>query len=166
MSVRGSAPCTATRRRAYWAAFRTLPLVGERTGRHVQGRVAVRLTLPLGGERTGQRALHCHSMSSVPYRHVRGRVAVRPLRPGASGSALYTATRCRAYRIGTFRAEWQCWPGRTPNPQPSCRLESGPTGQMRSGNRSPGRRGVAPEPAGLGLGPDRTERRSLGRGPC
>ena len=26
--------------------------------------------------------------------------------------------------------------------------------------------GVAPGPAGLGLGPDRTERRSLGRGPC
>ena len=87
---------------------RTLPLVGERTWRHVQGRVAVRLTLPLGIERTvsvrsgssgsaaatprgeWQCVSHCHSGVSVP------------------GSALYTATRCRAYRIGTFGAEWQC----------------------------------------------------------
>ena len=88
---------------------------------------------------------HCHSVSSVPHRYNQGRVAVRPVRSGPSGSA--------------------CWPGRTPDPQPSRRLESGPTGQMRSGNRPPSRREVAPRPAGLGLGPGRTERRSLGRGP-
>ena len=150
----------------HWTARRTLPLGGERTGRHVQGRVAVPPSLPLGIERTvsvrsgssgsasgtfrveWQCDSHCHSVVSV------------------LGGAPYTATRRRACRIGTFRGEWQCWPGRTPNPQPSCRLESGPTGQMRSGNRPPSRRGVAPESAGLGLGPDRTERRSLGRGPC
>ena len=149
----GSATHTATRRRACWAARRTLPLGIERAGqrtvhchsvvsvlggtfrgewqcvRYVRGRVAVRLTLPLGGERAGQRTVHCHSASSVPYRYDQGRVAVRPVRSGASGSA-----------SGTFRGEWQCWPGRTPDPQPSRRLESGPTGQMRSGNRPPSRR--------------------------
>ena len=52
VSVLGSAPYTATRRRACWAAHRTLPLGGERTGRHVQGRVAVPPSLPLGIERT------------------------------------------------------------------------------------------------------------------
>ena len=169
----------------HWTARRTLPLGGERTGRHVQGRVAVppslplgiertvsvrsgssgsasgtirvewqcvryvqgrvavRLTLPLGGERAGRRAVHCHSTSSVPHWYVQRRVAVRPVRPGVSGGAPYTATRRRACRIGTFRGEWQCWPGRTPNPQPSCRLASGPAGQMRSGNRPPSRRGCA-----------------------
>ena len=179
---------------------RTLPLVGERTWRHVQGRVAVPPSLPLGIERTvsvrsepsgsasgtfgveWQCVSHCHSgvnvPGSAPYTatrcrayHIgtfRGEWQCRPhCHSGVSvpGSAPYTATRHRAYRIGTFRVEWQCWPERTPNPQPSRRLESGPTGQMRSGNRPPGRRRVAPEPAGLGLGPGRTERRSLGRGP-
>ena len=125
---------------------RTLPLGGERTGRHVQGRVAVPPSLPDGVEhavlvRSGpsgsaaatprvewQCVSHCHSGVSVP------------------GSAPYTATRHRAYRIGTIRCEWQCWPERTPNPQPSRRLESGPTGQMRSGNRPPGRRGSRQSP--------------------
>ena len=105
-----------------------------------------RRTLPLGIERTvsvrsepsgsasgtfgveWQCVSHCHSGVSVP------------------GSAPYTATRHRAYRIGTFGVEWQCWPERTPNPQPSRRLESGPTGQMRSGNRPPGRRGSRQSP--------------------
>ena len=145
-SVLGSTPYTATRRRACWAAHRTLPLGGERTGRHVQGRVAVPPSLPLGIERTvsvrsgasgsasgtfrgeWQCNSHCHSVVNVP------------------GSAPYTATRRRAYRIGTFRGEWQCWPGQTPDPQPSRRLESGPTGQMRSGNRPPSRRGSRRSP--------------------
>ena len=53
------------------------------------------------------------------------------------------------------------------NPPASLRgtMESGPTGQMRSSNPPPGCGGVAPGPAGLSLGPGRTERRSLGRGP-
>ena len=42
VSALGGMPYTATRHRACWAAHRTLPLGGERTGRHVQGRVAVR----------------------------------------------------------------------------------------------------------------------------
>ena len=89
-------------------ARRTLPLVGERMGRRVQGRVAVPPSLPLGIERTvlvrsgssgsasgtfrveWQCDSHCHSVVSV------------------LGSAPYTATRRRAYRIGTFRGEWQC----------------------------------------------------------
>ncbi len=50
----------------------TLPLAGERTGLHVQGRVAVQLTLPVVGERTTRR--------------VQGRVAVRSVRSGPSGS--------------------------------------------------------------------------------
>ena len=79
---------------------RTLPLVGERTWRHVQGRVAVPPSLPLGIERTvsvrsgasgsaaatprgeWQCVSHCHSGVSAP------------------GSAPCTATRCRAYRTG------------------------------------------------------------------
>ena len=44
-------------------------------------------------------------------------------------------------------------------------MENGPTGRMRSSNPPPGCGGVAPGPAGPGLGPGRTERRSLGRGP-
>ena len=89
-------------------ARRTLPLVNERTGWHVQGRVAVPPLLPLGIERTvsvrsgasgsasgtfggeWQCDSHCHSVVSV------------------LGSAPYTATRRRACRIGTFRVEWQC----------------------------------------------------------
>ena len=39
-------------------------------------------------------------------------------------------------------------------------MGSGPTGQMCSSNPPPGCGGVAPGPAGLGLGPWRTERRS------
>ena len=39
-------------------------------------------------------------------------------------------------------------------------MKSGPTEQMRSSNPPPGCGGVVPGPAGLGLGPDRTERRS------
>ena len=87
---------------------RTLPVGDERTGWNVQGRVAVRHTLPLDVERTvlersgpsgsatgtfrgeWQCAPHCHSGVSVP------------------GRAPYTATRCRAYRVGTLGAEWQC----------------------------------------------------------
>ena len=48
------------------------------------------------------------------------------------------------------------------NPPASLRgtMKSGPTGQMRSSNPPPGCGGVVPGPAGLGLGPDRTERRS------
>ena len=42
------------------------------------------LTLPLGGERAEQE------------------------RSGSSGSESYTATWCRSYRSGTFKAEWQC----------------------------------------------------------
>ncbi len=89
-------------------ARRTLPLVGERMGRRVQGRVAVPPSLPLGIERAvsvrsgvsgsasgtfrveWQCDSHCHSVVSV------------------LGGAPYTATRHRACRIGTFRGEWQC----------------------------------------------------------
>ena len=89
-------------------ARRTLPLVGERMGWRVQGRVAVPPSLPLGIERTvsvrsgasgsasgtfrveWQCDSHCHSVVNVP------------------DSASHTATRHRAYRIGTIRGEWQC----------------------------------------------------------
>ena len=85
-----------------------LPLGGERTRRYAQGRVAVQRTLPPGVERTEivrsgpsgsasgalggewQCVSHCHSTVNVPR--------------GAS----HTATRRRAYRNGTIRAEWQC----------------------------------------------------------
>ena len=50
----------------------TLPLAGERTGLHVQGRVTVQLTLPVVGERTTRR--------------VQGRVAVQSVRSRPSGS--------------------------------------------------------------------------------
>ncbi len=116
----GSATHTATRHLAYWAARRTLPLGIERTA-SVRSGASGSASGTFGGE--WQCDSHCHSVVSVP------------------GSAPYTATRHRAYRIGTIRTEWQCWPGRTPDPQPSRRLESGPTGQMRSGNRPPSRRG-------------------------
>ena len=87
---------------------RTLPVGDERTGWNVQGRVAVRHTLPLDVERTvlersgpsgsatgtlggeWQCIPHCHSAVNVP------------------GGASHTATRCRAYRIGAPRDEWQC----------------------------------------------------------
>ena len=119
----GSAPYTATRHRAY----RIGTIRGEwQCVRYVRGRVAVQLTLPLGGERAGRRAVHCHLASSVPHWYDQGRVAVRPVRSGPSGSA--------------------CWPGRTPDPQPSRRLESGPTGQMRSGDPPPSRRGSRQSP--------------------
>ena len=83
-----------------------LPLDGERTGRYAQERVAVQRTLPPGVERTEmvrsepsgsafgtfggewQYVSHCHSTVNVPR--------------GAS----HTATRRRAYRNGTIRAEW------------------------------------------------------------
>ena len=44
-------------------------------------------------------------------------------------------------------------------------MENASTGQTRSSNPPPGCGGVAPGPAGLGLGPRRTKRRSLDRGP-
>ena len=44
-------------------------------------------------------------------------------------------------------------------------MESCSTGQTRSSNPPPGCGGVAPGPAGLGLGPGCTEKRSLGREP-
>ena len=52
--------------------------------------------------------------------------------------------------------------GRGAQPPASLRgtMKSGPTGQMRSSNPPARLRGVAPGLAGLGLGPDRTERRS------
>ena len=40
-------------------------------------------------------------------------------------------------------------------------MENGPTGQMRSSDPPPSCGGVAPGPAGLSLGPGRTERRGL-----
>ena len=116
----GSASHTATRRRACWAARRTLPLGIERTASVRSGS---------SGSASGtfmvewQCVSHCHSVVSV------------------LGSAPYTATWHRACRIGTFRGEWRCWPGRTPDPQPSHRLESGTTGQMRSGDPPPGPQG-------------------------
>ena len=130
----------------------TLPLGIERTESarprgewqcawNARVRVAVQFTLPLGGERTG--------------RHVQGRVAVRLTLPLGGERTGQRTVHCHSsvnVRIGTFRAEWQCWPGRTPDPQPSCRLESGPTGQMRSGNRLPSRRGGRAEACGPRLG--------------
>ena len=65
----------------------TLPLAGERTGLHVQGRVTVQLTLPVVGERTTRRVQGRVAVQSVRSRpsgsegmgsgHARGRVAVR-----------------------------------------------------------------------------------------
>ena len=201
--------------------------------RYVQGRVAVRLTLPLGVGRAGQRAVHCHSASSVPHRydqgrvavrltlplggertgrHVQGRVAVPPslplgiertalVRSGSSGSATgtfggewqcdshchsvvsvlgsaaLTATRHRAYRIGTIRGEWQCvryaqgrvavLAGRdglrTRSRYADWRVAQ--LGKCARATACQAAGAVAPEPVGLGLGPDHTERRSLDRGP-
>ena len=72
-SVLGSAPYTATRRRAYRiGTFR-----GEwQCDQYARERAAARPTLPLGGERTGQCDSHCHSASSVPHWHDQRRVAV------------------------------------------------------------------------------------------
>ena len=178
-------------------ARRTLPLVGERMGWRVQGRVAVQSSLPLGIERTvlvrsgssgsasgtfrveWQCDSHCHSVVSV------------------LGSVPYTATRHRAYRIGTIRGEWQCdqYARERAAARPTLPLGIERTALARSeASGSAGRDGlrtrsrhadwrvaqlgkcaratacqaagaVAPEPAGLGLGPDHTERRSLDRGP-
>ena len=85
----------------------TLPLAGERTGLHVQGRVAVRPGLPNGRERTksvrsgpsgseGMGSGHARGRVAVlltlplaserTTRHVRCRVAVRSVRSGPSGS--------------------------------------------------------------------------------
>ena len=50
--------------------------------------------------------------------------------------------------------------GRDPPASLRGTMGSGPTGQMCSSNPPPGCGGVAPGPAGLGLGPWRTERRS------
>ena len=99
----------------------TLPLAGERTGLHVQGRVTVHLTLPVDGERTTRR--------------VQGRVAVRSVRSGPSGSegmgsgyargrvTVHLTLPLASERTGqcishchspvnvwgcTFKAEWQC----------------------------------------------------------
>ena len=102
---------------------------------------------------------HCHSVVSVlggaPYTATRHRACRIGTFRGewqcnqyareraAPGSERQRAVHCHSsvnVWNGTFRGEWQCWPGRTPNPQPSCRLASGPTGQMRSGNRPPSRR--------------------------
>ena len=154
-------------------ARRALPLGVERTGQrsvHCHSSVNVR-----GGTFRGewQCVSHCHSGVSVPGsapytatrhrayrigtfraewqcgRYAQGRVAVRLTLPLGGERTGQRALHCHSsvnVRIGTFRAEWQCWPGRTSNPQPSCRLESGPTGQMRSGNRPPGRRGSRQSP--------------------
>ena len=144
----------------------TLPLSGERTGRHVQGRVAVPPSLPLGIERTvsvrsgssgsasgtfggeWQCDSHCHSVVSVP------------------GSAPYTATRRRACRISTIRTEWQCLlAGTDSEPAAVTPIGEWPNWANALGQPPAKPQGVTPEPAGLGLGPGRTERRSLSRGP-
>ena len=58
-------------------------------------------SLPRGGERTGCTPLHCHVAASA-----------RAARP-------HTATRRRAYRNGTLRAEWKCHPHGTARSGPS-----------------------------------------------
>ena len=145
-------------------AHRTLPLVSERTGRHAQGRVAVQSSLPLGIERAvsvrsgssgsasgtfrveWQCVSHCHSVVSV-----------------LSG-APYTATRRRACRIGTIRGEWQCvryaqrrvavLAGTDSGPAAVTPIGEWPNWTNALGRPPPrqARRGVAPRPAGLGLG--------------
>ena len=132
VSVLGSAPYTATRRRA----CRIGTFRGEwQCDQYARERAAARRILPLGGERTGQRVPHCHSASSVPHWHVQRRVAV------LAGTDSEPAA---VMPIG----EWPNWANALGQPPAK------PQGR------------VAPGPAGLGLGPDRTERRSLGRGPC
>ena len=126
VSVLSGAPYTATRRRACWAAHRTLPLGGERTGRHVQGRVAVRLTLPLGSERAERRAVHCHSASSVPHRHDQGRVAVRPVRPEASGGAGRDGLRTRSRHTDWRVAQLDKCARTTPPARPAGGSRRGP----------------------------------------
>ena len=74
-----------------------------RGDRHAKGRVAVLRTLPLGVGRTVLVALKSEWQCD---RH--GWRA-----QGASGSAPYTATRCRTCRIGTLGPEWQCGSGRS-----------------------------------------------------
>ena len=143
----GSATHTATRRRACWAARRTLPLGVERIVSE-RSEASGSATSTPGSER--QRAVHCHSAVNVP------------------DSASHTATRHRAYRIGTFRGEWQCLLAGTDS-EPAAVMPIGEWPNWANALGQPpakpqGR--VAPESAGLGLGPDRTERRSLGRGPC
>ena len=143
-------------------ARRTLPLGGERAGRHVQGRVAVPPSLPLGIERTvsvrsgssgsasgtfggeWQCDSHCHSVVSV------------------LGGAPYTATRHRACRIGTFGGEWQCVRYVQRRVAVLAGTDSGPAAVTPIGEwpnwanalgqppvKPQGR--VAPRPAGLGL---------------
>ena len=132
VNVPDSASHTATWHRAY----RIGTIRGEwQCDQYARERAAARRTLPLGGERTGQRAVHCHSASSVPHWHVQRRVAV------LAGTDSEPAA---VMPIG----EWPNWANALGQPPAK------PQGR------------VAPGPAGLGLGPDRTERRSLGRGPC
>ena len=63
-----------------------------------KGRVAVRRTLPLGIKCT----VLARPRGEWQY-DWRGQAC-----SGTSGSAIYTATRYRAYRTGTLRDEWQC----------------------------------------------------------
>ncbi len=110
----------------------TLPLAGERTGLHVQGRVAVHLTLPVDGERTTRRVQSrvavkgwglgtlgaewqcgrdCQTGVSVPNRYARGRVAVKGWGLGTFGAEWQCDVHCHSTvnvpRVA-FRAEWQC----------------------------------------------------------
>ena len=138
VSVLSGAPYTATRRRAY--RIGTIRVEWQCV-RYDQGRVAVRLTLPLGGERT--------------WRHAQGRVAVPPslplgiertasIRSGASGSAGRDGLRTRSRH-----ADWRV----------------AQLGKCARATACQAAGAVAPRPTGLGLGSDRTERRSLDRGP-
>ena len=75
----------------------TLPLAGERTARHVQGRVAVQSVRsgPSGSE--GMGSGYARGRVAVRSGLPNGRERTKSVRSGPSGSA-----------IGTLRAEWQC----------------------------------------------------------
>ena len=126
----GSAALTATRRRAC--------RIGTIRGEWQCVRYA------RGGWR---HVSHCHLASSVPHWYDQGRVAVRPVRSGGVAARLTLPLGVeRAALVRSGPSGSACWPGRTPDPQPSRRLESDPTGQMRSGDPPPSRRGSRQSP--------------------
>ena len=124
----GSAPYTATRRRAYQDGalgpeWQCRPRGAARSGpsssaphtatrRRTYGLHA--LTLPLDVERTGCTPSHCHSTSSVPRRRARARVAV----PTTRGC--------------TLRPEWQCGFGWPTSQQSLRRCQGAPPGRVSS----------------------------------
>ena len=91
------------------------------------------------------------------------RRAARPCGGAQLGSTPHGKAQSAAPTSRRLRFSITLPPGRRGTQPPASlrgTMENGPTGQMRSSNPPPGCGGVAPGPAGLGLGPWRTERRS------